>query len=600
MKKMSITSCLSVILFQVGFFFTSLLNAQGVGINTTGADAHPSAMLDVNSTSKGLLPPRMSTTQRDAIASPATGLTIYNTTTNCTNSFDGLGWREVCGSPTYAYITSLSCGSATNNGSLTSGTAASSVSSSVPYTGGNGGPFSTQIVNSTGVTGLTATLGSGTLASGSGSLTFTITGTPTSGGTASFALSIGGQSCSLSRTVGTLNLDCSSSTNNGTLTVGTTANGVSSVVPYTDAGGGPHSGQIVSSTGVTGLTATLSGGSFAIGSGSLIYNITGTASTSGTANFALNIGGQTCTLTRLVIPPPMATGGTITSFIGNGTNGTNGVNYYVHSFTTVGTSSFTPTAAITNLEYLVIGGGGGGAGSGNMTIAGGGGSGGYRTSVPGQASGGGASAEARFNLTSGQALTIVVGDGGTGGVGYYSPGAVGGSSSISGSGVATITALGGGGGGAGFTAGSVGGSGGGGSGAGYSGTANQGYAGGNAIGGWDASGRGGGGGGAGGAGGIGISTSGGLGGAGLTSIITGTSVLRAGGGGGSGGDQTGGAGTAGGGNGGRHSSEVGTAGAANTGSGGGASSAQAGNHGGGNCPGGKGGSGIVIVRYATP
>jgi hypothetical protein len=47
-------------------------------------------MLDVSSATKGFLPPHMNTTQRDAIASPATGLTIYNTTTNGLESFNGV------------------------------------------------------------------------------------------------------------------------------------------------------------------------------------------------------------------------------------------------------------------------------------------------------------------------------------------------------------------------------------------------------------------------------------------------------------------------------------------------------------------------------
>ncbi len=102
-------------------------------------------------------------------------------------------------------VSSLACGSITNIGTLTSGTAASGVSSSVPYTGGNGEAYNAQSVSSTGVTGLTASLAAGTLASGSGSLTYTITGTPSAAGTAtataSFALSIGGRTCTLSRTV---------------------------------------------------------------------------------------------------------------------------------------------------------------------------------------------------------------------------------------------------------------------------------------------------------------------------------------------------------------------------------------------------------------
>ncbi|GAA4506824.1 hypothetical protein GCM10023172_36530 [Hymenobacter ginsengisoli] len=61
----------------------------GIG---TAPDA--SAALDVSSTSKGLLPPRMSQDQRNAIGSPAAGLTIYNTTTAHLNTFNGTSWDE--------------------------------------------------------------------------------------------------------------------------------------------------------------------------------------------------------------------------------------------------------------------------------------------------------------------------------------------------------------------------------------------------------------------------------------------------------------------------------------------------------------------------
>ena len=61
---------------------STYLAADGgsVGIATTSPNA--SALLDVSSTTKGFLPPRMTTTQRDAISSPAAGLVIYNTTTS--------------------------------------------------------------------------------------------------------------------------------------------------------------------------------------------------------------------------------------------------------------------------------------------------------------------------------------------------------------------------------------------------------------------------------------------------------------------------------------------------------------------------------------
>jgi uncharacterized protein (TIGR02145 family) len=95
-------------------------------------------------------------------------------------------------------------------------------------------------------------------------------------------------------------LNCSSATNNGTLTATSAASGVTSVISYTGGNGGAHNGQVVSSTGVTGLTATLQSGTFANGNGSLTYTISGTPSTSGTANFALKIGGKMCTFTRTV------------------------------------------------------------------------------------------------------------------------------------------------------------------------------------------------------------------------------------------------------------------------------------------------------------
>jgi len=95
-------------------------------------------------------------------------------------------------------------------------------------------------------------------------------------------------------------LNCSSVTNNGTLSATTNASGVTSVVPYTGGNAGPFAGQVVTSTGVTGLTATLQAGTFANGNGNLTYTITGTPATSGTASFALNIGGKTCTVTRTI------------------------------------------------------------------------------------------------------------------------------------------------------------------------------------------------------------------------------------------------------------------------------------------------------------
>jgi uncharacterized protein (TIGR02145 family) len=162
-----------------------------------------SALLEVQSGIGGVLLPRMTQTQRDAIASPATGLMLYNTSTRCLEVNVGtpssVEWARTNCLP--GSITTLNCAGATVSGSLQLNQAASGVSASVPYTGGNGGAHNGQTVASTGVTGLTATLSPGGFADGSGSITYTITGTPASGGTASFALSIGGQTCTLDVTV---------------------------------------------------------------------------------------------------------------------------------------------------------------------------------------------------------------------------------------------------------------------------------------------------------------------------------------------------------------------------------------------------------------
>ena len=53
-------------------------NGSNIGVGTTTPNS--SAITDMTSTTQGFLPPRMTTVQRDAIATPATGLMIYNTT----------------------------------------------------------------------------------------------------------------------------------------------------------------------------------------------------------------------------------------------------------------------------------------------------------------------------------------------------------------------------------------------------------------------------------------------------------------------------------------------------------------------------------------
>jgi uncharacterized protein (TIGR02145 family) len=65
-----------------------------VGIGTGTPDAN--AALDIVSTDRGFLPPRITTTERDAIASPTKGLVIFNETTTCLQWYDGDFWFDGC------------------------------------------------------------------------------------------------------------------------------------------------------------------------------------------------------------------------------------------------------------------------------------------------------------------------------------------------------------------------------------------------------------------------------------------------------------------------------------------------------------------------
>ncbi len=84
-----------IILLFAFAFCTCKIFAQGVGIGTKTPDR--SAMLDVVSTAKGMLVPRMNTAQRNAITSPARGLLVYDTTTNSFWFKNKNSWTELSG-----------------------------------------------------------------------------------------------------------------------------------------------------------------------------------------------------------------------------------------------------------------------------------------------------------------------------------------------------------------------------------------------------------------------------------------------------------------------------------------------------------------------
>lgn len=76
------------------------LTAQGVSINEDGNAADASAMLDVKSTDKGFLPPRLSKDELLLIPNPAEGLVVYNSTDKTLNVFNGSNWVDMMGNLT--------------------------------------------------------------------------------------------------------------------------------------------------------------------------------------------------------------------------------------------------------------------------------------------------------------------------------------------------------------------------------------------------------------------------------------------------------------------------------------------------------------------
>jgi len=197
MKKNSTILPFVIALLSLSAMSIKLTSQTAIGGNTPDG----SAMLDVQSNNRGVLFPRMTTTERNGInnGAPAMGLIIFNITTQCLEINLGTttaSWQSIiCPTPV---VGALNCAETTLTGNLIPNAAASGVSVSVPYTGGNGIAYEGQTVNSTGVTGLMATLAPGTLASGAGSFSYTISGTPSGGGNANFALDIAGKTCTLS------------------------------------------------------------------------------------------------------------------------------------------------------------------------------------------------------------------------------------------------------------------------------------------------------------------------------------------------------------------------------------------------------------------
>ena len=76
----------------------SILAQQNVSISDVPATPNPTSVLDVSSTTKGMLMPRMTTVQRNAIITPANGLLVYDIDVNCVMYYSTTlaSWNSLC------------------------------------------------------------------------------------------------------------------------------------------------------------------------------------------------------------------------------------------------------------------------------------------------------------------------------------------------------------------------------------------------------------------------------------------------------------------------------------------------------------------------
>ena len=208
-------------ILSVLVLFLLLMTAPGAEAQVgVGVDIpHASAMLDVTSANKGLLPPRLSFAQRQAVANPAAGLMVW--CTDCANKtivgqmqfYNGSSWTNFEGDAAWGtpQVSSLNCTPVIANSSgfiSPQFTRPYSGTATFTYTDGNGLSYPPQTITSTGVAGLTATLAAGTLTTGNApsTIVYTISGIPGgNAGTASFNMSFTGKSCSFSLPVATFN-----------------------------------------------------------------------------------------------------------------------------------------------------------------------------------------------------------------------------------------------------------------------------------------------------------------------------------------------------------------------------------------------------------
>jgi hypothetical protein len=284
---------------------------------------HPDAVLEVESATKGVLLPRVpltNTTSAAPLSAHVAGMMVYNTATAgdvTPGVYTNNGTVWVKNEPSAVEVPTLEADCNVNGFSsvnVVKGVAVSGLNFTVTLTNNTWsmvGPIgfaASDLVLSGANAGLTVSAvnpATNTITPGlSQVVTYTITGTPTTDGVLTGKWKKLVLTCENTKTVQptlVTTLNCAGATFNTAFTDNTASYWTKIVLPYTGGNGGPYTTQTFSSTGVTGMTATLAAGNLAVGAGNLTFTVSGTPSASGNADFSISIGGQTCTVSMAVM-----------------------------------------------------------------------------------------------------------------------------------------------------------------------------------------------------------------------------------------------------------------------------------------------------------
>ncbi|MDR6404495.1 MULTISPECIES: hypothetical protein [Chryseobacterium] len=189
------------------------INTQGnVGINTSSPNS--SALLELSSTTKGFLPTRMTTAQRDAITPKPEGLMIYNLDIHCMQYWNATKWVGDCdGGGSSGGNTITNCTTTALNGNYTEGTVMTSGNTIVLAV--NVTQLGAWSASSNTANGVTFSGAGNFTVLGNQNITLTANGTPSGSGYFNYTFSLGSSTCTRSIAFGSVGKDpCNVTLNN--------------------------------------------------------------------------------------------------------------------------------------------------------------------------------------------------------------------------------------------------------------------------------------------------------------------------------------------------------------------------------------------------